>query len=422
MVARRDLLIAITVSTGFLAALMLLPEPPPLPDAERVAVSDVLLFDGEAFRESMDVVIDEGRISRLGPELDLPADIKKLDGRGHTLMPGLIDAHTHVFGSALTDALAFGVTTELDMFSSVQQVQRARAVRDKFNATRSADLFSAGTLVTAPGGHGSQFGMAIPTLKPGADAKSFVADRVAEGSDFIKIVFDDGKQFGNGWPTLSEEQLRDVVAAAHGLGRKAVVHVSTLRGAAAAVAAGADGLVHLFADQPVDTALIELMRSQGTFVIPTLSVLDSFSGSSQAWTKDPRIADRLSVAQRQSLDSRFPFKHDRSSLAAQNLKALYEAGIPIVAGTDAPNPGTAHGASMHREMQLMVSAGMPVESVLRSATSMARKYFALGSRGRIVPGARADLMLVQGDIRQDIAHTMSLVRVWKNGFDVVVVE
>lgn len=422
MVARRDLLIVVLVVTGFLGALMLLPEPQPLPDAERTAVTDVLLFDGETFRESVDVVIDKGRISRLGSNLDLPAGTKKVDGRGHTLMPGLIDAHTHVYGTALTDALAFGVTTELDMFSPVQQVQRARTVRNDLSPTRSADLFSAGTLVTAPGGHGTQFGMAIPTLEPGDDAQAFVADRVAEGSDFIKIVFDDGKQFGNGWPTLSTEQLRQVVAAAHELDRLAVVHVSTLRGAKAAVSAGVDGLVHLFADQPVDIALIELMRSQGTFVIPTLSVLDSFFGSSGAWHKDPRIADRLSTAQRQSLDSRFPFKHDRNTLAAQNLKALYEAGIPIIAGTDAPNPGTAHGASMHREMQLMVAAGMPVALVLKSATSTAREYFAIGSRGRVAPGARADLMLIRGDIRQDVTHSMNVVRVWKNGYEAVVNE
>ena len=141
MAARRDLLIVVLVVTGFLVALMLLPEPQPLPDAERTAVTDVLLFDGESFHESVDVVFDEGRISQLGSKLDLPAGIKKVDGRGHTLMPGLIDAHTHVYGSALTDALAFGVTTELDMFSSVQQVQRARTVRDNLSSTRSADLF-----------------------------------------------------------------------------------------------------------------------------------------------------------------------------------------------------------------------------------------------------------------------------------------
>lgn len=420
MAARRDLLIVAAVAMGVLAALLVLPEPQTLTGAEPFAVTDVLLFDGDRFQDSMDILVEAGRISAIMSNLPLPPGIKRVDGRGHTLIPGLIDGHTHVFGAALTDALAFGVTTELDMFSSVLQVQQARAGRDSLQSTPNADLYSAGTLVTAPGGHGTQFGVAIPTLGPDSDPEAFVAARIAEGSDFIKVVFDDGQGFGDSWPTLSKQQLREVIAAAHQQSRIAVVHVSTLSAAKAAVAAGADGLVHLFADQPVDDEFIQVMQERGAFIVPTLSVLASFSGANNTWEHDPRIADRISAAQRRSLLSRFPFENtEASTLAAQNLMALHTAGVPVVAGTDAPNPGTAHGVSMHLEMQLMAAAGMSVSSVLKSSTSRAGEYFDIGSRGRIAPGARADMVLVRGDIRQNIANSLNLVGVWKNGFEAV---
>ncbi len=106
-----------------------------------------------------------------------------VSGQGRTLLPGLIDAHTHAWRyHELT--LLFGVTTQIDMFTTVAMLKESKAGR---HAGR-ADLFSAGTLVTAPGGNGTQFGVAIPTLARAEDAQAFFDARIAEGSDFIKIV------------------------------------------------------------------------------------------------------------------------------------------------------------------------------------------------------------------------------------------
>ena len=89
--------------------------------------------------------------------------------------------------------------------------------------------------------------------------------------------------------------------------------------------------------------------------------------------------------------------------------------MPILAGTDAPNPGTAHGSSMHRELELLVKAGLTPEAALAAATSVPAKVFALTDRGRIAKGMRADLVLVSGNPAEDITATRDIVQIWKGG-------
>jgi hypothetical protein len=101
------------------------------------------------------------------------------------------------------------------------------------------------------------------------------------------------------------------------------------------------------------------------------------------------------------------------ALAAVRL--LHDAGVPILAGTDAPNPGTAHGASLHRELELLVQAGLSPVEALRAATSSAARAFRLVDRGRIARGLRADVVLVDGDPTTDIRKTRAVVGVWKEG-------
>jgi len=119
---------------------------------------------------------------------------------------------------------------------------------------------------------------------------------IAEGADFIgEIVYGDGSEFGLRLPTLTRETLRAVIDAAHRRGKVAVVHVLSLQGAKDAVEAGADGLAHLFADAPPDDELVALVKQHGTFVIPTLSLFASMTGSSMGpgLASDPRLDSRL---------------------------------------------------------------------------------------------------------------------------------
>ena len=114
--------------------------------------------------ESATVVVADGRIASVG-DAPAPTGVQTIDGAGKTLLPGLIDAHVHAFDqNALRDALRFGVTTELDMFTAIAFAAERKAARDSLDQTDMADLYSAGTLVTSEGGHGTQYGLPIPTI------------------------------------------------------------------------------------------------------------------------------------------------------------------------------------------------------------------------------------------------------------------
>src|SRR5690606_4563552 len=170
-------------------------------------------------------------------------------------------------------------------------------------------------------------------------------------------------------------------------------------------------LVHVFQDAPADAGLVALARERGAFVVPTLSVIAAFSGRGDDIAGDPRLRGWLSPEQLQSLGdgSRFPAPAaDLLANAMESVRRLHAAGVPILAGTDAPNPGTAHGASLHGELQLLVEAGLTPAEALAAATSVPAKAFGLGDRGRIAPGLRADLVLVNGDPTQDITATRSI--------------
>jgi imidazolonepropionase-like amidohydrolase len=99
------------------------------------------------------------------------------------------------------------------------------------------------------------------------------------------------------------------------------------------------------------------------------------------------------------------------------IRAMAARGVPVLAGTDAPAPGAAYGASIHRELELLVRSGLMPTQALVAATSAPARAFGLADRGRIAPGLRADLVLVEGDPTTDIHDTRRIVAVWKRGFE-----
>ncbi len=380
---------------------------------------DVRLFDGERVRDRADVLVRDGRIEAVGEELDPPTDAVRIDGAGLTLLPGLIDAHVHAFGDVLRAALRLGVTTELDMFTAVQFAAALRDEQARGAALGRADILSAGTLVTAPGGHGTEYGLEIPTLESPEQADAFVQARVREGSDYIKIVLDTGSE-SMPFNTLDRATVRAVIEAVHRRGKLAVVHVSRLQDARAVIEDGADGLVHVFRDRVADGAFVRLIRERGAFVVPTLTVIESIatdSAGGAALLEDVRLEPLLGPVERSSLSTRFPGSGREQQLdnALASVRALHAAGVPILAGTDAPNPGTAHGASLHRELELLVRAGLSPVEALAAATSRTADAFGLEDRGRIAPGERADLLLVRGDPTRAITDTRAIEGVWKQG-------
>ncbi len=388
--------------------------------AEKViAVVNARLFDGEKVVPRATVVFSTaGKVLAVGPEVQPPAGAEVIDGSGRTLLPGLIDAHTHSFLGALERALVFGVTTNLDMMTDPTWAAARRREQAEGKATGRADLFSASTLVTAPGGHGTQFGVVIPTLARPEDAEAFVAARIAEGADYVKIVSEDGSQFGGRLGALDRPTIAAAIVAAQKQGKLAVVHVSTFGRAQEAIADGANGLVHLFLDKPADLAMARLTGERHAFVIPTLVVLEGMTGKAggASLTTDPRTQPYLTVAEVQNLKQMFP-RHGETRLdpALETVRLMKAAGVPILAGSDAPNPGTAHGSALHRELELLVQAGLTPAEALAAATSVPAREFGLADRGRVAPGLVADLLLVEGDPTQDVTATRAIRNVWKRG-------
>jgi len=388
--------------------------------AAATLVQDVRVFDGKAVHKRRSVLFDGGVIVNADFRGALPAGSRIVSGAGRTLLPGLIDAHTHAYRQ--TDApLLFGVTTQIDMFTAVplmQEVKRAMAAGQ--NAQR-ADMFSAGTLATAPRGHGTQFGMAIPTLTRPDEAQAFVDARIAEGSDFIKIVLIGGGAKAGGMNTLDLPTATALVAAAHRRGKMAVVHVSNEADARAMLEAGVDGLVHLFLGEPLEQAridsLAQLAKRKGAFIIPTFTVLESEAGLSGApLLSDAKLAalvDRESAAMLKGSIGARP--RQQLALPKAVTAALRRHEVPVLAGSDAGNPGTHYGLSMHRELAALVEAGLSPTDALAAATGVPATVFKLGRRGCVAAGCKADLLLVDGNPAADIQATRRIVEVWKDG-------
>lgn len=396
----------------------------------------VRIFDGARMLAADTIVAHEGVVAAVGTGSDLaiPAGAEVIEGTGLTVLPGFIDAHTHIMSpAALRQALIFGVTTELDMFTDWRLARQLKAQQAAGEGQDMADLRSAGTAVTAPGGHGTQFGPSIPTISGPDEAQEFVDARLAEGSNYIKIMYEDGSTTGRSFYVLSRTTLEAVVAAAHRRGKLAIVHVSAYHRAREAIGAGADALAHVFQDTPADPEFGRFVAEHGAFVVPTLTVLKSVSGTPDgaALLADSWIMPYLSPADARQLQATFapggphtydaPETHDRRvdyTVAEAALRQLAAAGVPILAGTDASMPGTTHGASLHREMELLVQAGLPPLAALTAATSVPARAFGLVDRGRIAAGMRADLVLVEGDPSQDILATRHIRGVWKRGIAV----
>jgi imidazolonepropionase-like amidohydrolase len=355
----------------------------------RTVIHDVRLFDGERTTLGASVLIDGARIAE--PDGG-PADIE-VDGTGMTLLPGLIDAHTHVFDGSLAEALSFGVTTELDMFclpNNLATQRRLAAERDDV-----ADLRSAGMLATAPGGHPTQLmaeldtsglGSAVgpfDTVADASEAKEFVAARVAEGADYLKIVIDGRTVSGKPLPVLAPDSVAALVDAGKAAGLLTVAHAITLRDMEVALDAGVDCLAHVYGEPGPGERIARRIAEQDVFVVSTITHFEAVGAGTEN--------------------------------AVRAAATLRRAGVTVLAGTDATPYGPAHGSGMHRELDLLTTAGFTNEEALAAATSVPADRFGLTDRGRIAPGLRADLLLVHGDPTTDITATASFAQIWRRG-------
>ena len=387
---------------------------------QALLITNVSIFNGENFEGPLDLEIQNGVIQ------DINSTIKQngqhvVEGNGKVVIPGLIDAHTHSFGDALSSALNFGVTTQIDMFSSPALLSSTIKQRTDLTQHTKADLFSAGMLATVAGGHGTQFGINVDTIDnsnfSSNDIDQWLERRIQEGSDFIKIVY---MPYSSYVKSLDRSTAAKIIKQAHKKNLKVVAHISSLKAARELLEDDIDGFVHIFADEIADSLFIEQAKAKGIFIVPTLSVIASATqkkfGSSLAL--DSSIAPYLQPYQTPQLNAKLSehaihgFDFD---IATQNTKRLYQAGVPILAGSDAPNPGTSYGASLHQEIELLQQAGLSVVDSLRAATSSVAESFDIKGRGTITKGARADFIILNTNTFANITASRNIDQIYKNG-------
>lgn len=428
------------------------PTTPTTTPTTRTAVVNARIFNGETVLDATTVVLDGPTIHSVGAPV--PAGATVIDAAGATLLPGLIDAHVHTTVESLRDALRFGVTTELEMMGHWSAEDR----RDIAEDDGIADVRSAGLGISAPnghpselmggpppgddasgdggadpadadpdGGHGDQHGpphgFVMPSASTPEEAVAFVAELVASGSDYIKVMIEEGSVLASpGLPMMTNETLLAAVAAAHEHGKTVVAHALTLAATEQAIAAGVDGLAHLFLDRPHTPQIIDAIAASGAFVTPCVTLNASIMGhTGQQLADDPRVVGKLSPQWRATLCSSFDtYPEGNLDDVLATVAALHAAGVDLLAGTDVSMPvpslgGLAHGVSVHHELQLLVAAGLTPTEALRAATATPARRFGLTDRGRISAGARADLVLVDGDPTTDITTTLSIREVWRRG-------
>ncbi len=418
---------------------------------------------GEAVVEPHATIVISGeriQLARAGITLELPQGAKVIDARGKWVIPGLIDSHVHFFQSgnlytrpdaadfnavvpyadevarnkARLDAtfkvwLASGVTGVADVGGPFWNFD----VRDRAAASPAAPRMAvAGPLISMIERPQLDLGDP-PIVKIGSPeaAREFVARQLPRNPDFIKVWFI--HQPGDDL-AAQEAIVKAAGDAAHAAGKRLAVHATELIVAKAALRAGADLLVHAVFDAPVDEEFIALAKHNRVLYCPTLYVMDGYAEAlSNTWKAtpieaaraDPEILaamDDLNEIPPEKLPPRVaalmkkPQRFGSPDIAMQDLRRIQDAGIDIVMGTDAGNIGTLHGPSIHREMRMMVEAGLTPLEVLRSATvNGARTLGLAGEAGEVEAGLLADLVILDADPLADIGNLEKVHRVVKGG-------
>lgn len=401
-----------------------------------IALKAARLFDGSGdtlVRDAV-VLIEDGKIKAAGAKLAIPEGAEVIDLGDSTLLPGLIDAHTHVTGES-TDNWALGLVAELRRTVPEQAIRStafARRILDagfttirNVGAGDSVDLglrnaieagvvagpriLVAGNSLGARGGHCDLTGFPAGTfgeesaledgIAAGADGfRDAVRYAVKYGADVIKVcatggVLSPGDEVDT--PQVTQDEMDAIVEEAHRLRKKVAVHAHGAEGAKVAIRAGADSIEH---GSFLDDATLRMMKDRGTYLVPTLLAGEYASGRVTPRQYPPEIAAKAEAA-----------------MAARStmFKKALALGVKIAFGTDS---GVSPHGKNAQEFKLLVDHGMAPAAALRSATAVAAELLGIARTvGTVRAGKDADLIAVPGDPLADITAMERVSFVMKGG-------
>ncbi|MEN2709646.1 amidohydrolase family protein [Sphingomonas sp. NPDC092331] len=379
-----------------------------------------------------DVLIEGGKVSRVGKKLRVPEGTQVIDATGLTLIPGLHDLHIHTRREAFTDVaslhrfylpyLRAGVTSVNEFSVSTEMMPGIRALQaDTPHLTLAVRL-------GVPDGHGteSQFTNAITLqVTTPAEAHAAMAKALPYKPDMVK-VFNDGWRYGDpnrpDRPSMDEPTLAAIVADAHRAGIKVMTHTVTLEGAKSAARAGVDSVAHGVGDALVDDELIGLMRKHHMAYVATLATYEPLETRVLA----PEELAMLTPEQRERETARLakgeaiaPYDSKRWQIMRDNIRRLKAAGIRIGVGTDTGIEGVYPGFGALREMRILNELGFTPAEAIEAGSRVSADIMGRGkTEGTIRKGMRADLVLTGGAPDLTFLDLYSVKRVWVAGKEV----
>ena len=417
-----------------------------------LAISQPVLYEGarliaDARRppiEDAAFLVENGRVVRSGRKgaFPVPAGTVRVDLTGKTVIPALLDTHIHIgyqkglsysaenytyenLADHLRRYAYVGVSAVMSLGTDPGDLPlRVRAEQEANGGT----LFRlAGRGIAAPNA-----GPADPALKPSAygvatetEARRAVREQIANNVDFIKIWVDDR----NGTVTkLRPELYRAIIDEAHKNATRVIAHVYYLEDAKDLARAGIDGFAHLVRDRELDDETVRLIRRQNILIMPNLGLAQSRTYSRPpAWLDDALLRETtpatIIARVRAAYDTRPAAAVEQArktyAIMQRNLAMLNTAGARIGFGTDSGAvPDYFHAYNAHRELQLMVEAGMTPGQALAAATVTSASFLRLKDRGSLIAGNRADFLVLDANPLDDIGNTKKIARVYLGGKEV----
>lgn len=426
----------------------------------------IVVGDGQVI-ESGALLMKDGKIVEIysgsSPEAkDLNAD--DVEGAGKTLLPGLTDMHVHLSpNGGLMDFSNPENFKDMDISKSIPRelaaylysgVTSVRSVGDPLDSVINAkkaiesgdkqgsELYFSGPLFTAAGGHGTEYfvnmppairaqaeGQSVRTPKTPEEARQQVADLKQRGVHLVKAVLESGKA-PRTFNRMDPEVYKAVAAAARDAKLPLATHTSNVADIVEAMEAGTTSVEHGGFAEEVPEDLFRKLKEKGIAYTPTLAVLDAVRGLAQGKPEmfsrtlveqvgpAPLIASsKAYVASQKPADpARLEALDKNIEMVKRNTARAAQAGVMLITGTDSGNPGLIHGPGVHRELQLLVAAGVPVGVALQAATGNAAKVLRVDqTTGFLRKGYDATMILVDGNPLNDISATERITSVFLKG-------